>query len=64
MKKNEYAPYALIVYIILIIIYSMLMSCSPNLYVGARYSSCPTNDKTFFYKRAGVKPTKQFLMWN
>ena len=40
----------------------MFSSCA-TLYVGSKYRSCPTNDKSFFYNRMGVKPSKQFLKW-
>ena len=48
-------------YIILISIV-FLTSCR-SLYVGSLYSSCPTNNKAFFYNRMGVKPSKQYMMW-
>lgn len=58
--KNEYAPYVLIFYIFLIGLLLLFSGCS-NLYVGSKYTSCPSNDKAFWYKRQGVKPTKQFM---
>jgi hypothetical protein len=60
MKKNEAAPYVLAFYILLIIIYFFSCGCK-TLYVGSKYTSCPSNDKTFWYKRMNVKPTKQYL---
>ena len=43
----------------IIIIFSR---CSVG-YPGVRYSRCPTNNKSFFYNRMGVMPSKQFLKW-
>ena len=40
----------------------MFSSCA-TLYVGSKYTQCPTNNKSFFYNRMGVKPSKQFLKW-
>jgi len=39
----------------------LLFSGCSNLYVGSKYTSCPSNDKAFWYKKQGVKPTKQFM---
>lgn len=58
--KNEYAPYVLIFYIFLISLLLLFSGCS-TLYVGSKYTSCPSNDKTFWYKRMNVKPSKQFI---
>lgn len=63
MKRNEYTPYILIIYIIIIILTFMIMGCSRTQYVGSKYLSCPSNDKTFFYKRMGVTPSKQFIKY-
>jgi len=60
MKKNEAAPYVLAFYILLIIIYVFSCGCK-TLYVGSRYTNCPSNNKQFWYDRMGVKPTKQFM---
>lgn len=51
MKKTLYTIYALIMII-------SLFGC-----IGYRYTSCPVNDKAFFYKKAGVKPTKAYMRW-
>ena len=64
MEKNEYAPYVLIIYVLVIIILFSLFGCSRTLYVGAKYSDrCPTNNKSFFYERMGVRPSKQYLKY-
>lgn len=26
--------------------------------------SCPTNDKAFFYKKAGIRPSKQYMRFH
>ena len=48
--------------LMLCIAVAMFNSCQ-TLYVGAKYSNCPTNNKSFFYNRMGVKPSKQYLRW-
>ena len=48
--------------LMLCIVVAMFSSCITP-YVGAKYSRCPTNNKSFFYNRMGVKPSKQFLRW-
>jgi RecB family endonuclease NucS len=40
----------------------MFSSCVVS-YNGRGYSNCPTNDKTYFYKRMGVKAPKSFKRW-
>jgi hypothetical protein len=60
MKKYNYLVYVFIFYAIIVLITLLLSGCS-TLYVGSRYSSCPSNNKSFFYDRMGVKPSKQFL---
>ena len=62
-KYNNYTPYILIIYIMVVLILLSLFGCSNNLYVGAKYTQCPTNNKGFWYERMGVKPTKQYMRW-
>ena len=61
MKKYSYMIYVIIFFVIITLI-SLLTSCT-TLYVGSRYSNCPTNNKAFFYNRMGVKPSKQYRKW-
>jgi len=51
MKKTLYTIYALI-------LITFLFGC-----ISLRRTSCPVNDKAFYYKRAGVKPPKAFMRW-
>ena len=46
----------------LCLVMAMFSSCR-TLYVGSKYSNCPSNNKSFFYNRMGVKPSKQYLKW-
>jgi hypothetical protein len=64
MKRNEYTPYVIIAYVLFWAIVMSLFGCTNNLYVGKGYSNCPTNDKTYFYKRMGVKAPKQYMKWH
>ena len=57
MKKNDYAIYILIFYLLLIGI--LLLSSCTAIRVG-----CPTNNYKYFFKQAGTKPTKQYLRNN
>jgi hypothetical protein len=68
MKKNEYAPYILIFYIILIAIL-LFTSCvavehTVSKIFPSKSAVCPSNDSRFFFRQAGVKPTKQYLRNN
>lgn len=68
MKKNDYAIYILIVYLLLIGIL-LLASCSVvdrtigKVFPNKKYV-CPTNDSKFFFRQAGTRPTKQYLKNN
>jgi len=62
MKKNEYAPYVIVIYIIIVFILFSLFGCN-SYYAGKGYSTCPTNDKTFFYKRMGIKTNKKIIKY-
>jgi hypothetical protein len=57
MKKNDYAIYIFIIYLILIGIL-LLLSCT------AIKIGCPTNNSKYFFKQEGAKPTKQFIKNN
>jgi len=49
--------------LMLCLVMAMFSSCR-TLYVGSKYSNmCPTNNKSFFYQRMHVKPSKQYLKW-
>ena len=66
MKKNKYTIYVLAIFII-IIFALLLSSCSMVRHTANKmfpYSetSCPTNDSKFFFRQAGVKPTRQYMM--
>lgn len=61
MKKHRTTIYVLILYVLFWTIVMSLFGC--NVYVGKSYSKCPTNDKTYFYKQAGVKPSKAYMRW-
>ena len=49
--------------ILMLCVIAILFSSCRTQYAGGRWGGCPTNDKSFFYKRAGVTPSKQFLKW-
>jgi hypothetical protein len=49
--------------IIMLGLVAIMFSSCATLYVGSKYTQCPTNNKSFFYNRMGVKPSKQFLKW-
>jgi hypothetical protein len=66
MKKHLTTIYVLILYVLFWTIVMSLFGMSLsgcNVYVGKSYSKCPTNDKTYFYKRMGVKPSKAYMRW-
>ena len=68
MKKNEYAPYILIFYIILIGIL-LFTSCvavehTVSKIFPSKSAVCPSNDSRYFFRHAGAKPTKQYLRNN
>jgi hypothetical protein len=59
MKKYNYKVYVFIFAIIFLV--TTLSSGCTALYVGSRYSVCPSNNKSFFYERVGLRPSNQFL---
>jgi hypothetical protein len=63
MKKYNYMIYVFIFYALIILATILFSGCS-TLYVGSKYTRCPTNNKSFFYERMGVRPSKQFIKFN
>jgi hypothetical protein len=62
-RNTIYNTLIVILFFVIITIVSIFLASCATPYVGTKYRKCPTNDKTFFYKRMGVRPTKQFLKY-
>lgn len=39
-----------------------ITSCSSTR-IAFNKRTCPTNDRFFFYRKAGVKPTRAYMIW-